>query len=95
MWLVSEMSPLLSAMRNGCFALLPVSIEVVVMVGGGIGWQGDIQPSPKLCELQERSAGTDGRSCPELVRKRFPNQFRFRLLLLSGSNCESPPQFLY
>ena len=94
MWLVREMSPLLSATRKGCFALLLVSIEVIVVLGGGIRREADVQLSPKLCELQERSAGADG-SCRQLVRKRLSNQFRFRLLLLFGSNGKSPFQFFW
>src|SRR4051794_18369484 len=86
------MSPLLSAMRNGCCSLLPVSIQVVVVLGGGIGRQADIQPSPELCELQERSPGTDGRPCSELVLKRFPNELRFGFPLLLGSNRKSALQ---
>ena len=69
--------------------LLPVSIEIVVVVGGGVRRQADVQPLPKLCELQERSAGTYRCSYPKLVRKRFPNELRFGFPLLLGSNRKS------
>src|SRR5690242_8364734 len=67
MWLVREMSPLLSAMRNGCFGLLPVSIEVIVVLGRGVRRQADVQPLPKLCQPQEACTGTHRRANPELV----------------------------
>src|SRR4051794_27657403 len=88
------MSPLLSAMRNGC-SLLSVSIEIVVVFGGGIGRGFDVQPSPKLCQFHERSAGTDRSRCAKLVLKRFPNQFRFGFLLLFGCNRKSALQLLW
>jgi hypothetical protein len=49
--------------ENGWSVLLPVSIEVVVVVGRGISGEVDVQPFSKLGQLHERRAGTDRSRC--------------------------------
>src|SRR5215217_2301046 len=72
-----RISPLLSAMINGCCLLLSVSIEIVVEFFRGILGQADVQPFPKLRQLQKRSTGRNGSCRPQLLFKGFPDKFRF------------------
>src|SRR4051812_39201967 len=77
--LVSEISALVSAIRNGW--LLSFPIQVIIDALRGIGRQPDIKPFAKLGQLQEGLASRRRARVRELVGQRFPDDLRLGFAL--------------